>query len=135
MTGDGTFSWSAAFDALLIAHITGDFLFQTEWQATRKGAGLGDVEGRRALVHHVGTYSAAYLPTLAWVAAHRGGARALRVGVAVALPHLLIDDGRAVHWWLRHVKHVTTPEPMLRLMVDQSAHVLCLLGAARLATH
>jgi hypothetical protein len=35
--------------------------------------------------------------------------------------------------WLRQVKHSPDPAPSLRLMVDQSFHVVCLFGAALLA--
>lgn len=123
-------SWNAVFDALLVSHVGGDFLLQTEWQALIKAEGLGSRQGRRALGRHVSTYTAAYLPALAWVALCRGPRRALSVGALVAVPHVLIDDGRAVRWWLRQVKHVEVPDPTLRLMVDQSAHLLCLLAAA-----
>ena len=46
----------------------------------------------------------------------------------IALPHVFIDDGRFVAVWLRQVKHSPDPAPSLRLMVDQSFHVVCLLG-------
>jgi hypothetical protein len=35
--------------------------------------------------------------------------------------------------WLREVKHSPHPAPSLRLMVDQSFHIVCLLGVAVLA--
>ena len=126
-------NWSEVLLALLVSHVGGDFLFQTEWQATTKGRGFGDPEGRRALVLHVLTYTSAYLPALVWIALNHDVLRAFIVGVAVAVPHILIDDGRIVRGWLAAVKHVPQPDRMLRLMVDQSMHVVCLLGAALLA--
>ena len=43
-------SWPPVFAAFLVCHLTGDLLLQTEWQALTKTRGLGDPEGRRALV-------------------------------------------------------------------------------------
>ena len=55
------------------------------------------------------------------------------VGGAVAIPHLLVDDGRLVDVWLREVKRAQHPPPALTVAVDQSFHVICLLGAALVA--
>jgi hypothetical protein len=123
-------SWPALLGAFLACHLAGDLLLQTEWQAVTKVRGLGDRDGRRALTRHLITYLAAYLPALVWVAADRSVARAIIVAALIAGPHLAIDDGRLVDGWLRTVKHVSEPAPSLSLMVDQSFHVLCLLGAA-----
>jgi len=38
-----------------------------------------------------------------------------------------------VRVWLRRIKHAPEPAPSLSLMVDQSFHVVCLLGAALIA--
>jgi hypothetical protein len=95
--------------------------------------GLGDPEGRRALVAHVGTYTLCYLPVLLWIAEDRSVARAVLVALLVAVPHVLVDDGHFVGVWLRQVKHSPNAAPSLRLMVDQSFHVVCLLGAAVVA--
>jgi hypothetical protein len=126
-------SWPSVFAAFLVCHLTGDLLLQTEWQALTKVRGLSDPEGRRALMAHVLTYTLPFLPALVWVAAERGVPRALAVALLIALPHVAIDDGRFVRAWLRQVKHSPSPAPSLRLMVDQSFHVVCLLGVAVLA--
>jgi hypothetical protein len=125
--------WPPLFAAFLVCHLTGDLILQTEWQAITKGRGLSDHEGRRALVAHVATYTGAYLPALIWVALDRGLLRAVLAAVLIAVPHVLIDDGRFVAAWLRKVKHAPEPAPSLRLMVDQSFHVVLLLGVAILA--
>jgi hypothetical protein len=126
-------NWSAALLALLVSHAVGDVMLQTEWQAVTKVAGLRAVEGRRALLRHVTTYTLAFLPALAWVAAERDVARAVAVGGLVALPHLLVDDGSLVRLWLREVKRSGPAPPALAIAVDQSFHLLCLLGAALVA--
>lgn len=126
-------SWPPVFAAFLVCHLTGDLLLQTEWQAMTKTRGLGDPEGRRALVSHGATYTLPYLPALVWVGVDRGAVRAVVVALLIALPHVMVDDGRFVRVWLRDVKHSPDPAPSLRLMVDQSFHVVCLLAVAMLA--
>lgn len=126
-------SWPAVFAAFLVCHLTGDLLLQTEWQAMTKTRGLNDREGRRALMSHGLSYTLPYLPALVWVGAERGAVRAVVVALLIALPHVMVDDGRFVRVWLRDVKHSSDPAPSLRLMVDQSFHVVCLLAVAMLA--
>jgi Protein of unknown function (DUF3307) len=126
-------TWPPVFAAFLVCHLTGDLLLQTEWQALTKVRGFGDPEGRRALISHVTTYTLPYLPVFVWIGVDRGVVRAVVVALLIALPHIFIDDGRFVRLWLRQVKHSPEPAPSLRLMVDQSFHVVCLLGVAVLA--
>lgn len=126
-------SWSAALLALLVAHAVGDVLLQTDWQAMHKVAGLGDPVARRALMHHITAYMLAFVPALVWIGAETTPWRAVAVGVLVALPHLLIDDGRFVRVWVQRVKGSERPPVALTIAVDQSFHVLCLLGAALVA--
>ncbi|HET8978169.1 MAG TPA: DUF3307 domain-containing protein [Solirubrobacteraceae bacterium] len=128
-------SWPPLFASFLVCHLGGDLLLQTEWQALTKVRGLGDPEGRRALLHHAATYTAMYAPALSWIARDRTPARALGTAAVIAVPHVLVDDGRFVREWLRTVKHSPNPTPSLRLMVDQSWHVVCLFGAALMAAH
>jgi hypothetical protein len=126
-------TWSAVLLAMLVSHALGDFLLQTDGQARNKGRGLGDAAGRRALALHVGTYTLACVPALIWIGAHTNPGRAVAVGAAIALPHLIVDDGRVVDGWLRVVKRCPDPSAELTLMVDQSLHLICLFGAALLA--
>jgi hypothetical protein len=126
-------TWPAVLAAFLVCHLAGDLLLQTEWQALTKVRGLGDPKGRRALMAHVLTYMLPYLPVLVWIGDERGVPRAVVVAVLIALPHVLVDDGRLVGVWLRQVKHSPDPAPSLRLMVDQSFHVVCLFAVAVLA--
>jgi hypothetical protein len=126
-------SWAPVLAAFLVCHLAGDLLLQTEWQALTKVRGLSDPEGRRALMAHAATYILPYLPVLLWIGADRGAVRAVVVALLIALPHVAVDDGRFVRVWLRQVKHSPDPAPSLRLMVDQSFHVVCLLAVAMLA--
>jgi hypothetical protein len=126
-------SWSEVFVALLISHVVGDVLLQTDWQAMNKSNGLGRSLGRRALVLHVATYLAAFIPALVWIGDRTSPWRAIGVGALVVIPHLLIDDGRLVRVWLRDVKGTTTPALGLVIATDQSFHVLSLFAAALVA--
>jgi hypothetical protein len=117
-----------------VCHLSGDLLLQTEWQALTKVRGLGDPEGRRALMAHATTYTLVYIPALAWIATDKTARRAAATAAVISVPHVLIDDGRFVRGWLRQIKHSPEPAPSLRLMVDQSFHVVCLFGAAMMAT-
>jgi hypothetical protein len=126
-------TWPAVLAAFLVCHLTGDFLLQTEWQALTKVQGLVSVEGRRALRDHVVTYTLAFLPPLIWMANDRSVLGAIGVAALIAVPHVVIDDGRLVAHWMTTVKHAPRATPGLRLMVDQSFHIVCLLGAAVVA--
>jgi hypothetical protein len=106
---------------------------QTEWQAVNKTDGLRNSRSRRALFAHLVAYTASFSPALAWIGKRTSARRALMVGGAVAIPHLLVDDGRLVQVWLREVKRAPEPSTQLAVAVDQSFHVVCLLGAALLA--
>jgi hypothetical protein len=126
-------TWPALMVAFLVCHVTGDLLLQTEWQAVTKVQGLGTPAGRRALVSHVGTYTLAFIPALIWVGENRSALGAIGIAALIAVPHIVVDDGHLVRAWMRGVKHAPDPSPSLLLMVDQSFHVVCLLGAALLA--
>jgi hypothetical protein len=55
------------------------------------------------------------------------------VGALVAVPHLLVDDGRLVGAWLRYVKRARALALALTIAVDQSFHLVCLFSAALVA--
>jgi hypothetical protein len=127
--------WVEVFAILVVSHLAGDFLLQTDWQAKHKPGGLGpDPVARRALLAHVALYSVALVPVTVWMATEIGAA-ALAVAALVVVPHLLQDDGRPILWFIRRVKRVSgRPGDVLVVAVDQSAHVVALLGAALVAS-
>jgi hypothetical protein len=126
--------WVEVFALLVVSHLIGDFLLQTEWQALNKPGGLGrDPLARRALLSHIGSYTVAMVPALVWLGSEIGAA-AVGVGALVVVPHFLQDDGRPVRWFIAHVKKVPgPPDRLLVMVVDQSAHMVALLGAALVA--
>jgi hypothetical protein len=123
--------WVEVFAVFVVCHVAGDFLLQTDWQATHKRAGLGgDPERRAALIAHTTSYTLAFAPALVWLASELGAAGVAALAAGIFLPHLVQDDGRLLSAYVREVKH-TEPEPgMLMLAVDQSFHLVVLFGLA-----
>jgi hypothetical protein len=126
--------WVEIFSVFVVCHLVGDYLLQTEWQAVNKRGGLsGDSDARRALLMHVSTYTAAYVPALIWLAGDLGLATFL-IAALIAGPHLVQDDGRLLANYMRAVKHRSAaPRDALVGMVDQSFHILALFLVALLA--
>jgi hypothetical protein len=124
-------SWVELFAVLLVSHVAGDFLLQTDWQATHKRAGLGsEPERRRALVSHTITYTLCFAPALAWLAGDLGAGGTAALAAGIFLPHLVQDDGRLLGTYVRAVKHTEPAPGMLMLLVDQSFHLVVLFGLA-----
>jgi hypothetical protein len=126
-------SWVSVFTAFLVAHMVGDYLFQTDWQARHKRGGLsGDRVAFKALVSHVTTYTIAFVPALIWIGDQLDAGWALLSAVLIFVPHLLIDDGRFVRAYLANVKRADGFDVGLAASVDQSFHVLSLFLVALL---
>jgi hypothetical protein len=126
-------SWVSLFAGFLVAHMVGDYLLQTDWQARHKRRGLSnDALSRRALFAHVTTYTLAFVPAFIWIASELDPVWAMVAAVLVYVPHLLIDDGRLVAVYLARVKRVDGFNLGLAASVDQSFHVLSLWLVAML---
>jgi hypothetical protein len=124
-------SWVSILAGFLVAHMVGDYLFQTDWQARNKRGGLtGASVSRRALLSHVTTYTLAFLPAFIWIASELDVVWAVLAAAFVFVPHLIIDDGRLVALYLARVKRVDGLNLGLAASVDQSFHVLSLFLAA-----
>jgi Protein of unknown function (DUF3307) len=127
-------SWNEIFLVLIVCHAAGDFLFQTEWQATHKRGGLGgDPERRRALIWHVTTYTLTFVPALIWLAGDVSALALAAVAVGIALPHLVQDDGRLLSVYVQSVKKCDPGPSVLLLFVDQSFHLIALFALAIVA--
>ncbi len=125
-------AWAEVFAAFVACHLTGDFLFQTDWQAMFKHGGLRKGgEHLRALTAHAAVYTLAFLPALIWVGVELGAGWGAVLAVGIFVPHFIQDDGWVINLWMRKVKH-TVPEehPSLAIVVDQSWHAVVLLLTA-----
>jgi Protein of unknown function (DUF3307) len=126
-------TWVEVFAVLVVSHLVGDFILQTDWQAGYKRAGLGrDRLRRRALISHVLTYLAAFVPALIWIGIETDAAWAALIGAAIAVPHLIQDDRRLLEAYMFRVKGLAEAPSGLLVAVDQSFHVLVLFGTALL---
>jgi hypothetical protein len=124
-------SWVSVLAGFLVAHMVGDYLLQTDWQARNKRGGLsGGGVARKALVSHVTTYTLAFVPAFIWIGSDLDAVWAIVAAVLVYVPHLVIDDGRLVGLYLARVKRVDGLNVGLAASVDQSFHVLSLFLVA-----
>jgi hypothetical protein len=125
-------SWVSVLAGFLVAHMVGDYLLQTDWQARHKRGGLsgGGSVARKALICHVTSYTLAFLPAFIWIGVELDVVWAIAAVILVYVPHLLIDDGRLVAFYLLRVKRADGLNLGLAASVDQSFHVLSLFLAA-----
>ena len=125
--------WVEIFAVFVVSHLVGDFLLQTDVQATHKRGGLsGEGKSPRGLLSHTLTYTLAFVPALVWLGTDIGAPAAVGVALLIALPHMLQDDGRLLDVYMRRVKGVEPKPGGLLIAVDQSWHVLALFLVALL---
>jgi type IV secretory pathway TrbD component len=124
--------WTEVFAVLVVSHLFGDFVLQTQWMASHKHGGLGgDPQARAALAAHIATYLLSFVPALIWIWSKAGFGVAVGTLALVGLPHTIQDDGRLLASYVRGVKHVAADVwDQVFLAVDQSLHVLALFLAA-----
>jgi hypothetical protein len=109
------------FDTLLIAHLLGDWLLQTEWMAIEKQRNWG------AMWSHVAIYHMLVLAVL--LVGVAGRTVEVLVAVAVlALSHAWLDRGWPVVGLMKALRivRVREPERWLVMVVDQVLHVTLL---------
>lgn len=124
-------TWVEVFIAFVVSHLVGDYLLQTDWQARNKRGGLARhalPDARRALFTHVSTYTLAFVPALVL---GDFGLEVLWVVPAIYLPHLIQDDGRLLHAYMKRVKRLDPKENLaVSIAVDQTFHLLALVVLA-----
>jgi hypothetical protein len=128
-------AWVEVFAVFIVCHLVGDYLLQTDWQATHKRAGLGsDPRARRALASHIFTYTLAYVPAFIWLAGDLSAGILVATVALVAVPHWIQDDGRLLTRYIRAVKGPqAAANKAVAATADQSFHVLTLLLVSFLA--
>ncbi len=127
-------SWVEIFAVFVVSHALGDYLLQTDWQATNKRGGLGrDRISRRALLSHVFTYTLAFVPAGIWLGTD-GDLSALGLvllAIGIYVPHMIQDDGRALSAYIRNVKGAAAEQLVqVYTAVDQSFHLIVLFCTA-----
>jgi hypothetical protein len=127
-------SWVEIFAVFVVSHAFGDYLLQTDWQATNKRGGLGrDRTSRRALLSHVLSYTIAFVPAGIWLASD-GDLSALGLvllAVGIYVPHMVQDDGRLLSIYIARVKGCGAASAReIFTAVDQSFHLIVLFATA-----
>ncbi len=112
------------FDSMLVAHLLGDWIFQTEWQALHKAKSLA------ALLTHVVTYHLILLAVLLLQLPVNDWHPYAAVAV-LAVTHAWLDRRANLAAFMRavHIVRERPAEGWLLMTVDQAIHV-CLLAAA-----
>ena len=129
-------SWVEIFAVFVVSHALGDYLLQTDWQATHKRGGLGrDRNARMALLSHVASYTFAFVPAGIWLASDEGGnlgALGLALlAVGIYVPHMVQDDGRLLSAYIKRVKGLgAASQREVFTAVDQSFHLIILFCTA-----
>ena len=117
-----TFAW------LAMGHLVGDWLLQNDWMARGKRKRLITAAG----MAHFAVYTLTILGAL-WVSRTRAQSTEvyLLVALVVFISHWLLDATNIVDYWMRVFQQ--TSSSMVRVMVDQSFHLLVLAGLVALA--
>jgi hypothetical protein len=125
-------AWVEIFVVLLVSHAVGDYLLQTDWQALNKRGGLGgDPVAQRALVSHVVSYTAAFVPAAIWLGDDMAPLGVAAFIAGIFFPHLVQDDGRLLSVYIRRVKGPgAASNPGIVTSVDQSLHIVILFLTA-----
>jgi hypothetical protein len=113
------------FTWLLIGHLVGDWILQNDWMATGKKEGLLTLPG----TVHFAIYAATMVAAL-WLSGVGDERLAFYLGTGIFffVSHWLIDTTELVGGWMRVYRQSNLL--MVRVMVDQTLHVLVLVGVS-----
>ena len=110
-----TFSW------LLIGHLIGDWVLQNDWMAKGKKRGLVTLPG----MTHFSVYTISIIAILRLGSQASGGVvLTTQMALLIFVSHWLIDATSVVNHWMRFCGQ--SDIPMVRIMVDQTFHLLIL---------
>ncbi len=125
-------AWVEIFAVLVVSHVLGDYLLQTDWQALNKRGGLsGDPIAQRALISHLVSYTAAFVPAAVWMTDELGPAGVAAFLAGIFFPHLVQDDGRLLTTYIERVKGGSAAaNKAIHTSVDQSLHLIVLFLTA-----
>lgn len=114
----------SAFDILLLGHLVGDFLFQTQWMALNKQKRWLPL-GVHCIVYTaiVAVFSYSFLdePLSVWGL------------LLIFISHVILDQGRFVGFWYRRITMCTHEKSgWLKIVHDQVFHLLILFAVLQL---
>jgi hypothetical protein len=115
------FSW------LILGHLLADWLLQNDWMAQGKRCGLITLAG----LAHFALYTLTTISFL-WLAVQNNASpvQYILLGMIIFISHWLIDATDLVRGWMRF--YGQRDQAMVRLMIDQTLHLLILGGLALL---
>jgi hypothetical protein len=102
------------FEFMLLGHLAGDFLFQTNWMAREKANNLA------ALFSHSAVYT-----LFIGLGAMLAGRLTWQALLVVLLSHMFLDNRNFINFWVRHVTRSSETE-WLKVAVDQCWHIIVL---------
>lgn len=124
--------FATLFILLYVAHLTADYVLQTDHQASLKAA--KSAAGWRANLSHAGTHTlttAAALALGGWVLNLAIGLPAIALAILwITASHALIDRRWPVTWWMTNTGSTDWISRGGAAHVDQTAHILALAVAA-----
>jgi len=111
------------FDILLIAHLVGDYLFQTNWMALNKA------EKWLPLIIHSFVYTA-----IVWAISYLGfSGLSWKACVFIFITHVILDRRSLLLFWCKHIMGLKEGKPFwLVIMADQTLHLIILAVSLRL---
>lgn len=114
------------FDWLIVSHLIGDFLFQSDGMARYK------TQHWQWMLRHVGLYTVLIAVVLiAYGLYHDVPVWAVASALLfVFVTHLALDRRRLTAWWMRRVG-MQPDHPWLPIVVDQVCHLLTLAVVAQ----
>jgi hypothetical protein len=108
------------FNLLFLAHLIGDYLFQTSWMAKYKATRWVP------LLMHCFVYTF-IISVFAWLTF--GGLSSAAIAF-IFITHVIIDRRTLVAWWVRNIMTARGPEAAwLSIVVDQTFHLLVLAAS------
>jgi len=114
------------FDWLLVAHLVGDFLIQTDGMAKHKG------QDWWWMLKHVGLYMA-IMSAILIVYAIVHGLPAWPVAAALLfllVTHMILDRRTFTRWWMRFVG-ISNDKLWISVVIDQVFHIVTLAIVAQ----
>lgn len=113
------FSW------LLIGHLVGDWALQNDWMANGKRKAFFTIAG----LTHFTIYTITIIGAVLF-SGIRGKDPVFMLGVTISIfvSHWIVDATNVVDRWMRFYKQSNVP--LVRVMVDQTCHMLILAGVA-----
>jgi hypothetical protein len=114
------------FDWLLVAHLVGDFLLQSNSMARYK------VTSWPWMMRHIGYYMAVVaIPVVAYAIQHGLALWLVVLALAfVAVTHIIMDRRDLVRRWMRFAG-ITAKDAWLSIVADQVFHILSLAVVAQ----